>query len=59
LHLTRIVALAEKADDFNGRINEVRMDTVADVLVALIGNRKLLLAQAAHQNLRHHHLAAH
>ena len=35
--------ISTAADDFNNRINEVRMDTVADVLVALIAHRRMLL----------------
>ena len=45
--------ISEAADDFNDRINEVRMDTVADVLVALIANRRLLLALQAEREARH------
>ena len=43
---------ADTADDFNRRINEVRMDTVADVLVALIDNRRMLLVQDAQKHTR-------
>lgn len=46
--------ISDTADDFNARINEVRMDTVADVLVALIANRKMLLALSAQRQAQSH-----
>jgi len=44
--------ISAAADDFNSRINEVRMDTVADVLVALMANRRMLLALEAERQAR-------
>ena len=44
--------ISAAADDFNNRINEVRMDTVADVLVALIANRRMLLELEAERQAR-------
>jgi len=39
------VQITAQAKDFNMRLNEVRMDTVADVLHALMGARKTILGQ--------------
>lgn len=43
------VRFTEEAMHFNARLNEVRMDYVADGLLALMGYRDLLLAQQSAQ----------